>query len=64
MIKMPNYSVIRKENEIELREYWSYIKGEKISTTYPVQVSQSQKIALTKPVSITWDGTYNRQFEG
>ncbi len=61
MIKMPNYSVIRKENEIELREYSSYIKGEKVST---VQVSQSQKIAMTKPVTITWDGTYNRQFEG
>lgn len=64
MTKMPNYSVIRKENEIELREYSSYIKAEKINMTSPEQVSQSQKIATTKPVTITWDGTCNRQFEG
>jgi len=64
MTEMPNYSVIKKENEINLREYSSYIKAEKISMTSPVQVSQSQKIAMTKSVTIIWDGTYNRQFEG
>ena len=64
MTETPNYSVIRKENEIELRECSSYIKAEKISMNSPVQVTQSQKIAMTKPVTITGDGTYNRQFEG
>lgn len=38
------------------------IKTEKIVMTSPVQVSQSQKIAMTKPVTIRGDGNYTVAF--
>ncbi|MBN2256586.1 MAG: heme-binding protein [Anaerolineaceae bacterium] len=93
MTETPDYSVIRKENAIELRQYPAYIKAEttiidktyrkaifkgfkilagyifgnnikteKIAMTTPEQVSQSQKIAMTKPVTISGDGNYTVAF--
>lgn len=87
MIETLNYSVIKKENAIELRQYPAHIKAEvdvtdttyqkaiykgfstlagyifgdnikakKIEMTTPVQVTNSQKIAMTKPVTVSGEG--------
>jgi len=89
MTETPDYSVIRKDKDFELRLYPSYIKAEveieessyreaifkgfnvladyifgnnisnkKIDMTSPVQVSEGQTIAMTKPVTISGDDTY------
>jgi len=93
MTDTPNYSVIRKDGTIELRQYPAYIKAEveikdssyreaiykgfrvladyiygnnlgnkNIEMTSPVQVSEGEKIAMTKPVTISGDGTYSVAF--
>ena len=84
MTETPKYSVIKKQNEIEIRQYPAYIQAEvaidekqyqsaiekgfnvlagyifgnniskqKIEMTSPIQASQSEKIAMTTPVTIT-----------
>ena len=93
MTESPKYSIIKKQKEIELRQYAGYIQAEvnivekdyrsaiekgfrflagyifgnnisrqKIEMTKPVQVSQSQKIAMTTPVTITGDGIFSVAF--
>jgi len=93
MTETLNYSVIKKENNFELRQYpvhlkalveiadtsyqkalykgfsilAGYIFGEnrnsmKIDMTSPVQVSESTKIAMTKPVIVSGEGLYSVAF--
>ena len=84
MAETPKYSVTKKQNEIEIRQYSGYIQAEvaideknyqsaiekgfnvlagyifgnnisrqRIEMTTPVQASQSEKIAMTTPVTVT-----------
>ncbi len=93
MTETPKYSVIRKQNEIEIRHYPAYIQAEvaidekryksaiekgfnvlagyifgnnvskqKIEMTSPVQASQSEKIAMTTPVTITGESSFTVAF--
>jgi effector-binding domain-containing protein len=93
MAETPKYSVIRKYNEIEIRQYPSYIQAEvtigdtnyksaiergfnvlagyifgnnisqhKIEMTAPVQASQSEKIAMTTPVTVTGAANFTVAF--
>ncbi len=93
MTETPNYDVIRRDKDIELRQYPAYIKAEvkieessyreaifkgfriladyifgenldhaSIKMTSPVQVSEGQKIAMTKPVTISGTDTYSVAF--
>jgi effector-binding domain-containing protein len=93
MTETPKYSVIKKQKEIELRQYPGYIQAEvsilekdyksaiekgfgflagyifgnnisrhKIEMTAPVQVSQSQKIAMTTPVTVTGNDRFTVAF--
>jgi len=93
MTETPKYSVIRKENEIEIRHYpatiqaevvidekeyrsaitkgFSFLAGyifgnnvskQKIEMTSPVQASQSEKIAMTTPVTVTGESSFTVAF--
>jgi effector-binding domain-containing protein len=93
MTETPKYSVIKKQKEIELRQYSGYIQAEvdivekdyksaiergfnvlagyifgnnvsrqRIEMTAPVQASQSQKIAMTTPVTVTGDDNFTVAF--
>jgi effector-binding domain-containing protein len=93
MTETPKYSVIKKQEEIELRQYSGYIQAEvdivekdyksaiergfnvlagyifgnnvsrqRIEMTAPVQASQSQKIAMTTPVTVTGDDNFTVAF--
>lgn len=93
MTETLNYSVIKKENDYELRQYPANIKAvvevtdasyqkaiykrfstlagdilgenrrtKEIEMTSPVQVSESQKIAMTRPVTIRGEGTFTVAF--
>ncbi len=93
MTETPKYSVIRKDNGIEIRNYPAYIQAEvtiddkqyrsaiekgfrvlagyifgnniskqKIEMTSPVQASQSEKIAMTTPVTISGESSYTVAF--
>jgi len=93
MTETPDYTVIRIENEFEIRAYPGYIKAEvelsdtnyqaaiykgfsklagyifgnnhqsqKMAMTSPVQVSDSTKIKMTKPVTVRGDGVYTVAF--
>ena len=93
MTETPKYSVIKKQKEIELRQYSGYIQAEvdivekdyksaiergfnvlagyifgnnvsrqRIEMTAPVQASQSQKIAMTTPVTVTGDDSFTVAF--
>ncbi len=89
MAETLNYSVIKKENAFELRQYPAHITAEvevadisyqkaiyrgfstlagyifgenntsmEIAMTSPVQVGNTQKIAMTKPVTVSGDGIF------
>ena len=93
MTETPKYSVIKKQNEIEIRHYPAYIQAEvsvderqyrsaiekgfnvlagyifgnniskqKIEMTSPVQASQSEKIAMTTPVTVTGTSSFTVAF--
>jgi hypothetical protein len=93
MAETPKYSVIKKQNEIETRQYPAYIHAEvvidekqyqsaigkgfdvlagyifgnnvskqKIEMTSPVQASQSEKIAMTTPVTVTGESSFTVAF--
>jgi effector-binding domain-containing protein len=93
MAETPKYSVSKKQNEIEIRQYSGYIQAEvtiedtnyksaiergfnllagyifgnnisrqKIEMTTPVQASQSEKIAMTAPVTITGESSFTVAF--
>lgn len=93
MTETPKYSVSRKQNEIEIRQYSAYILAEvtldeknyksaiergfnllagyifgnnvsrqKIEMTAPVQISQSEKIAMTTPVMVTGESSFTVAF--
>jgi hypothetical protein len=93
MAETPKYSVIRKHNEIEIRQYPAYIQAEvvvdekqyqsaiekgfnilagyifgnnvskqKIEMTAPVQASQSEKIAMTTPVTVSGESSFTVAF--
>ena len=93
MTETPKYSVIKKQNEIEIRNYPTYIQAEvavdekqyqsaiekgfdvlagyifgnnvskhKIDMTTPVQASQSEKIAMTTPVTVTGESSFTVAF--
>jgi effector-binding domain-containing protein len=93
MTETPKYSVIKKEKEIEIRQYPGIIQAEvvvvakdyrsaiekgfnilagyifgnnvarqKIEMTAPVQASQSQKIAMTTPVTVTGNDHFTVAF--
>ena len=93
MTETPKYSVIKKEKEIEIRQYPGIIQAEvsvnakdyksaiekgfnilagyifgnnvarqKIEMTAPVQASQSQKIAMTTPVTVTGNDLFTVAF--
>lgn len=93
MTETPQYSVIKKQNEIEIRHYLAYIQAEvvideknyksaiekgfgvlagyifgnnvskqKIEMTSPVQASQSEKIAMTTPVTVTGESGFTVAF--
>lgn len=93
MAETPKYSVIRKQNEIEIRHYPAYIQAEvvvdeqkyqsaiekgfnvlagyifgnnvsrqNIEMTIPVQASQSEKIAMTTPVTVTGEASFTVAF--
>jgi hypothetical protein len=93
MTETPKYSVIKKQNNIEIRQYPAYIQAEvaidekqyqsavqkgfnvlagyifgnnvskqKIEMTSPVQVSQSEKIAMTTPVIVTGASSFTVAF--
>jgi hypothetical protein len=93
MTETPKYSVIKKQNEIEIRRYPAYIQAEviidekqyksaiekgfnvlagyifgnnvskqKIEMTSPVQASQSEKIAMTTPVTVTGESSFTVAF--
>ena len=93
MTETPKYSVIKKQNEIEIRYYPAYIQAEvavnekeyqsaiekgfnvlagyifgnniskqNIEMTTPVQASQSEKIAMTTPVTVTGESSFTVAF--
>jgi hypothetical protein len=93
MTETPKYITLKKERNIELRQYNGYIQAEvqvtssnynsainkgfgtlagfifgdnikrqKIEMTTPVQASQSEKIAMTSPVTVSGVGTYTVAF--
>lgn len=93
MTETPKYSVIKKQNEIEIRQYSGYIQAEvvvpgkyyksaiekgfnvlagyifgnnvskqKIEMTAPVQAYQSEKIAMTTPVTVTGENEFTVAF--
>jgi hypothetical protein len=93
MAETPKYSVSKKQNEIEIRQYPGYIQAEvtvdeknyksaiekgfsvlagyifgnnisrqKIEMTKPVQASQSEKIAMTTPVTIIGESNFTVAF--
>jgi len=93
MTETPKYSVIRKQNDIEIRRYPAYIQAEvvvdekqyqtavekgfnilagyifgknisrqKIDMTTPVQISRSEKIAMTPPVTVTGESSFSVAF--
>ena len=93
MAETPKYSIIRKHNEIEIRQYPAYLQAEvvvdekqyqtaiekgfdvlagyifgnnvskqKIEMTSPVQASQSEKIAMTTPVTVTGESSFTVAF--
>jgi hypothetical protein len=93
MTETPKYSVIMKQDKIEIRQYPAYIQAEvviddeqyksaiekgfnvlsgyifgnnvskqKIEMTSPVQASQSEKIAMTKPVTVTGESGFTVAF--
>ena len=93
MTETPKYSVIKKQEEIELRQYSGYIQAQvdvfangyksaiekgfnvlagfifgnnvsqqRIEMTVPVQASQSQKIAMTTPVTVTGNDFFTVAF--
>jgi hypothetical protein len=93
MTETPKYAVIKKQNEIEIRQYPAYIQAEvvidekqyqsaiekgfdvlagyifgnnvskqKIEMTSPVQASQSEKIAMTTPVTVTGESGFTVAF--
>jgi hypothetical protein len=93
MTETPEYMVIRKDREVELRQYPAYIKAQveieessyreaifkgfriladyifgnnlgnkNIDMTSPVQVTEGQKIAMTKPVTISGEDVYSVAF--
>lgn len=93
MTETINYSVIKKQNDYELREYPEHLKAQvsvrdtsyqkaiykgfsvlagyifggnrsskKIDMTSPVQVSESTKIAMTKPVIVSGEGQFSVAF--
>jgi len=93
MTETPKYAVIKKQNEIEIRQYPAYIQAEvvidekqyqsaiqkgfgvlagyifgnnvskqKIEMTSPVQASQSEKIAMTTPVTVTGESNFTVAF--
>ncbi len=93
MTETPKYSVIKKQNEIEVRQYPAYIQAEvavdeknyksaiekgfnilagyifgnnisrqTIEMTTPVQASRSEKISMTKPVTVTGESSFTVAF--
>jgi len=93
MTEALNYSVIKKQNNYELREYPAHIKAQvavrstsyqkaiykgfsilagfifggnrsskKIDMTSPLQVSESTKIAMTKPIIVRGEGLFSVAF--
>jgi len=93
MAETPKYSVSRKENKIEIRQYPGYIQAEvtvedtnyksaiekgfrvlagyifgnnisrqNIEMTTPVQASQSEKIAMTTPVTVSGESGFTVAF--
>lgn len=93
MTETPKYSVVKKQNEIEIRRYPAFIQAEvvidekqyksaiekgfsvlaryifgnnvskqKIEMTSPVQASQSEKIAMTTPVTVTGESSFTVAF--
>lgn len=93
MTETPKYAVIKKQNEIEIRQYPAYVQAEvvideklyqsaiqkgfgvlagyifgnnvskqKIEMTSPVQASQSEKIAMTTPVTVTGESNFTVAF--
>jgi hypothetical protein len=93
MTETPKYAVIKKQNEIEIRQYPVTIQAEvaidgddyksaiekgfnvlagyifgnnfskqKIEMTSPVQASQSKKIAMTTPVTVTGESSFTVAF--
>jgi effector-binding domain-containing protein len=93
MAETPKYSVSRKENKIEIRQYPGYIQAEvtveekdyksaiekgfrvlagyifgnnisrqNIEMTTPVQTSQSEKIAMTTPVTVSGESSFTVAF--
>ncbi len=93
MAETPKYSVTKKQNEIEIRQYFGYIQAEvtvdeknyksaiekgfnvlagyifgnnisrqKIEMTAPVQATQSEKIAMTTPVTVSGDSSFSVAF--
>lgn len=93
MTETPKYSVIKKQKEIEIRQYPGYIQAEvaveeknyksaiekgfnilagyifgnniskqKIEMTAPVQAFQSEKIAMTTPVTVTGKNSFTVAF--
>jgi len=93
MTDSPKYVVIKKENQIEIREYPGYIQAEvnvqetnykkaieagfdiladyifgnntsqqKVDMTNPVKVNQSEKIAMTTPVTVKGEDEFTVAF--
>ena len=93
MTETPKYSVLKKQKELELRQYSGYIQAEviveekhyksaiekgfnilagyifgnniskqKIEMTAPVQAYQSEKIAMTTPVTVTGENRFTVAF--
>jgi effector-binding domain-containing protein len=93
MAETPEYSVEKKQNGIEIRQYSGYIQAEvtvdeknyksaiekgfnvlagyifgnnisrqKIEMTTPVQATQSEKIAMTKPVTVSGELSFTVSF--
>ena len=93
MTETPKYAVIKKQNDLEIRQYPAYIQAEvtiddkeyrsaiqkgfgvlagyifgnntskqKIEMTSPVQASQSEKIAMTTPVTVTGESNFTVAF--
>lgn len=93
MTETPKYTVIKKQNELEIRRYPAYIQAEvvvdetdyqaaiekgfnflagyifgnnvskqKIEMTSPVQASQSEKIAMTTPVTVSGETNFTVAF--
>lgn len=93
MTETPKYSVLKKQDNIEIRQYPAYVQAEvaiddqeyrsaiekgfrvlagfifgdnvskqKIEMTSPVQASQSEKIAMTTPVTVTGESNFTVAF--